>query len=185
MLHPIMLTKRIIRSKIKAELKAQKERDRSLKSKLIKDALFGASVFKKAKRVMFYIAFGGEVDTADMIKEAQKLGKIIVVPVCKKNRIIKACLLGKDARLARGPYGIWEPVIQECLDLKHLDLVVVPGIAFDKEGNRLGRGKGYYDRFLKKLPKKTTSIGLAFDFQILPFVPAKVHDVSVNKIFFA
>ncbi len=180
-----MLTKRIIRSKIKARLESQRERDRRRKSRLIKEALFGVSVFKKAKRVMFYIAFGGEVDTEDMIKEAQELGKIIVVPVCKKNRIIKACLLGKDAKLARGPYGIWEPVVQECVDLKHLDLVIVPGIAFDKKGNRLGRGKGYYDRFLKRLPRKTTSIGLAYDFQILPSVPAKAHDVGVNKVFFA
>jgi 5-formyltetrahydrofolate cyclo-ligase len=179
------LTKSIIRSKIRAKLKAQKERDRSRKSKLIKDALFSTSVFKKAKRVMFYITFGGEVNTVEMIKEAQKLGKIIVVPVCKKNRIIKACLLGKDTKLARGPYGIWEPVVQECVNLKRLDLVVIPGVAFDREGNRLGRGKGYYDRFLKKLSKRTASIGLAFDFQILPFVPAKVHDVSVNKVLFA
>jgi 5-formyltetrahydrofolate cyclo-ligase len=61
----------------------------------------------------------------------------------------------------------------------------VPGLAFDKKGNRLGRGKGCYDRFLKRLPKKIPTIGLAFDFQILPKIPAKTHDISVNKVIFA
>ncbi|MCX5706588.1 MAG: 5-formyltetrahydrofolate cyclo-ligase, partial [Candidatus Omnitrophica bacterium] len=60
-----------------------------------------------------------------------------------------------------------------------------PGLAFDKKGNRLGRGKGYYDRFLKKIPKDTPSIGLAFDLQILPSVPTSSHDVSVSKVLFA
>jgi 5-formyltetrahydrofolate cyclo-ligase len=62
-----------------------------------------------------------------------------------------------------------------------LDLVIVPGIAFDKKGRRLGRGKGCYDRFLKALPKDTPTIGLAFDFQVLPEIPATAHDVGVKK----
>lgn len=179
------LTKAKIRSKILYKLRTQKEAERESKSRAIKDMLFRLRVFNKAKRVMFYITFGGEVETKDMIKEAQKLGKIIAVPICKKNRIIKACLLGKNSKMARGPYGIWEPVQKECLNLKYLDLVIAPGVAFDKKGLRLGRGKGYYDRFLKRLSPKTTSVGLAFDFQILPAIPAATHDVSVHKVLFA
>lgn len=181
----VVLTKKQIRSKIIFKLKTQKERERKQKSRLIKEKLFETLVFRKAKTVMFYITFDGEVDTKEMIKEAQKLGKIIVVPVCKKNRAIRACFLGDQTKLARGPYGIREPAVKESIHLKYLDLVVVPGVAFDKQGLRLGRGKGYYDRFLKKLHKKTTSIGLAFDFQILPFVPATTHDLAVDKIVFA
>lgn len=181
----IALTKKQIRSKIIFKLKTQKERERKLKSRLIKDKLFETPVFKKAKTVMFYIAFNGEVDTKEMIKEAQKLGKIIVVPVCGKNRVIKACFLGDQTKLARGPYGICEPATKESIDLKNLDLVIVPGVAFDKQGNRLGRGKGYYDRFLEKLPEETASVGLAFDFQILPSVPATTHDLAVGKVIFA
>lgn len=184
-INALALTKAKIRSKILEKLKAQKEEERNLKSKSIKEKLFRLEVFKQAKRVMFYIAFGGEVETKDMIKEAQKLGKIIAVPICKKNRIIKACLFGDKAHLERGPYSIWEPVKKECLTLKFLDLAIVPGLAFDKKGRRLGRGKGYYDRFLKRLTPNTTSIGLAFDFQILPNIPATTHDVSVNKVLFA
>lgn len=181
----VELTKKFVRSKILSKLIKQKEGDRERKSRIIKEALFRTRVFKRAKIVMFYIAFDGEVNTKDMIEEAKKIGKIIVVPICKKNRIIKACLFGNKERLVKGPYGILEPMVKTCVSLEHLDLVIVPGVAFDDKGHRLGRGKGYYDRFLRKLSGKTTSIGLAFDFQILPSIPAATYDVNVNKVIFA
>ncbi|MDD2689214.1 MAG: 5-formyltetrahydrofolate cyclo-ligase [Candidatus Omnitrophica bacterium] len=181
-----MLTKEQIRSKILLRLKTQKEENRERKSKLIKKKLFGVSIFKKAKFVMFYIAFGKEVNTEEMIKEAKNLGKIVYVPVCKKNRItLRPCILEDNASLKKGPYGVCEPINKKSIPVKDLDLVIVPGIAFDKKGSRLGRGKGCYDRFLKKLPKDTPTIGLAFDFQIMPSLPRQTHDISVDKIIFA
>jgi len=181
-----MLTKQKIRSKILGRLKAQKEEDRNRKSRIIKEKLLRRQFFRKAKTVMFYIAFGKEVDTTEMLKEAKKLGKIVTVPVCKNNKVtIRPCILDDNAKFKKGPYGICEPSTKRFISLKELDLVVVPGVAFDKKGNRLGRGKGCYDRFLNRLPKETPSIGLAFDFQILPSIPAKAHDVSVNKVIFA
>ena len=180
------LTKKQMRSKILLRLKTQKEEDRNRKSKFIKDKLFRASVFKKAKIVMFYISFNGEVNTEEMIKEAHRLGKIVAVPVCKGNRItIRPCLLRNKAKVKKGPYGICEPAVKKYIKLEDLDLVIVPGIAFDKKGNRLGRGKGCYDYFLKRVTGDTASIGLAFDFQILPSLPATTQDVSVNKIIYA
>ena len=180
------LTKKQIRSKILLKIKTQKEEDRDRKSKIIKEKLFRTRVFKKAKRMMFYISFGGEVDTKEMIKAAIKLGKIVAVPVCRRNRIvIRPCILQDKARLKKGPYGISEPAMKTFINSRDIDLVVVPGVAFDKQGHRLGRGKGYYDCFLKKLPKKTPSIGLAFDFQILPSMPTTPQDVNVDKIIFA
>ena len=180
------LTKKQIRSKILARLKTQKEEDRNRKSKFIKDKLFRASVFKKAKTVMFYISFDGEVNTEEMIKEAHRLGKIVAVPVCKGNRItIRPCLLRNKAKVKKGPYGICEPAVKKYIKLEDLDLVIVPGIAFDKKGNRLGRGKGCYDYFLKRVAGDSASIGLAFDFQILPSLPATTTDVKIGKVIFA
>jgi 5-formyltetrahydrofolate cyclo-ligase len=179
------LTKEEIRSKIRLKLKNQKEEDRKRKSGLIKNKLFKTRFFKKAKIVMFYVSFKGEVITKEMIQETRRLGRKVVVPVCEKDKIIRACLLGDNSRMVKGPYGISEPAEKKLVNLKDLDLVVVPGIAFTKEGARLGRGKGYYDRFLKKLPDKTVSIGLAFGFQVLSTLPASPHDVSVNKVIFA
>lgn len=178
----VRLTKRIIRSKILLRLKTQKEEDRAAKSRIIANKLFRTGVFKKAKKILFYVSFEGEVNTEGMIKKALKLGKIIAVPVCIKNRMIKPCLLKENAELVKGPYGTREPVGKECLCPGDIDLALVPGLAFDAKGNRLGRGKGYYDRFLKRLPHTAVSIGLAFDFQILSCIPTTKHDVAVNRI---
>lgn len=180
------LTKTQIRSKIISRLKTQKEDTRDRKSREILEQLLRQKEFIKAKIVMFYIAFDGEVNTEEMIKEAKKLGKTVTVPVCKRNRItLRPCILDDNAGLKKGPYGVCEPSTKRFIRSKDLDLVIVPGVAFDRKGNRLGRGKGCYDLFLKKLPKDTPAIGLAFDFQILPTIPAKMHDVSVNKVIFA
>jgi 5-formyltetrahydrofolate cyclo-ligase len=180
-----MLTKARIRSKILLRLKTQKEEDRNRKSKLITHKLLRNKVFKKAKIVMFYIAFGGEVNTEEMIREAQKTGKLICVPVCRKDReTMQPAILEDHAKLIKGPYGVLEPATRAHVEPKDLDLVIVPGVAFDKKGNRLGRGKGCYDRFLCSLSEKTASIGLAFDFQILPLVPTACHDVSVKQVIF-
>jgi len=179
------LTKSQIRNKILLRLKTQKEEDRSKKSKIIKERLFRSLFFKKAKAIMFYLSFDGEVNTKEMIKEAQKIGKIVAVPVCQRNRIIKPARLTKKAKLKKGPYGICEPAVKRFMNGKDLDLVIVPGVAFDRQGNRLGRGKGHYDYFLKKIFKRTTSVGLAFDFQILSFLPTTKRDTSVDRIIFA
>lgn len=181
----VMLTKARIRSKILLRLKTQKEEDRNRKSKLITSKLLRNKVFKKAKIVMFYIAFGGEVNTEEMIREAQKTGKLICVPVCRKDReTMQPAILEDHAKLIKGPYGVLEPATRAQVEPKDLDLVIVPGVAFDKKGNRLGRGKGCYDRFLCSLSAKTASIGLAFDFQMLPLVPTACHDVSVKQVIF-
>lgn len=181
-----MLTKQQIRSKILYKLKTQKEETRDRKSKVIKQKLFRTKVFKKAKIVMFYLSHRGEVDTREMIRRAIEKGKIVAVPVCdRKTEAIIPCIMGLNTRLKKGLYGVLEPCKRSHLSLKKIDLVIVPGIAFDKEGNRLGRGRGCYDRFLKLLPEKTTRFALAFDFQILPSLPVQLHDLSVNKTIFA
>ena len=178
------LTKDEIRSKILLRLKTQKEESRERKSKVIKDKLFRTLVFRNAKHVMFYISFDGEVDTREMIKETKRLGKIVAVPICKAGGILSPSLLGEKTKLKKGLYGVYEPAVQRGIDLREIDLVVVPGVAFDTRGNRLGRGEGCYDRFLKKIPKRTVSMGLAFDFQILPSLPATTHDVGVKRAIF-
>jgi len=180
------LTKKQIRSKILLRLKTQKEEERNRKSRIIKDKLFKTKVFKKAKIVMFYISFDGEVNTQEMIKEAHKLGKIVAVPVGKTQQAtLRPCILAHKGKLKKGAYGICEPRVKKYIKLEDLDLVIVPGIAFDKKGNRLGRGRGCYDYFLKRRNFHAASIGLAFDFQILPSLPATTTDVKVGRVIFA
>lgn len=179
----VRLTKRLLRSKIILLLKKQKEEDRNRRSRQIQGKLLRSKAFQKAKTVMFYIALNGEVDTGRMIEIARKSGKKVAVPVCRKKALtIKPCILDGHGGLIMGPYGVIEPAVKRCVRLEELDLVITPGLAFDRKGNRLGRGKGYYDRFLRLLPKDTPSVGLAFDFQILPVVPTAPHDVSVHRV---
>ena len=84
----------------------------------------------------------------------------------------------------KGTYGIGEPPFDpdKVLDLKDLDAVIVPGLAFDKLHHRLGRGAGYYDRFLSKLPKTVTTVGFAFDFQLTESLPTEAHDMRLQQI---
>jgi len=132
---------------------------------------------------MFYIALNGEVNTEEMIKAAKKIGKIVAVPVCKRaGSTMKPCILDGHGGLRKGPYGVVEPAVERPARIRDLDLIIVPGLAFDKKGNRLGRGKGYYDRFLSRVPKDTPVIGMAFDYQVLPSVPTLAHDVSVTRV---
>ena len=180
------LTKQQIRSKILFRLKTQKEEDRNKKSNAIARKLFGLKLFKKAKVVMFYVSFDGEVNTEDMIEKARKLGKIIALPACNARKcMIAPCAYGHSMPLRRGLYGILEPQVKKPMPVEQVDLLIVPGVAFDKKGNRLGRGKGYYDRFLNTLNPDTPRIGLAFDFQILPSLPITSADVPVNRVLFA
>ena len=178
------LTKSAIRSKILHKLKTQKEEDRNSKSENIKNKLFRTLVFKKAKNVMFYIAFGGEVETREMIRAALDLGKRVVVPFCKGRKILP-CILEKGMSLVKGLYGTQEPESKRLMEAKDIDLIIVPAVAFDKAGNRLGRGGGCYDAFLGQLSADTPRIGLAFDFQILPTLPTSLHDQAVNRVIFA
>lgn len=179
------LTKDAIRTTILVKLKSLRRQDRERKSRLIRRKLFATRAFRQAKTVMFYVSLANEVNTEEMIKHALLLGKMVVVPVCAAGSDLCACVLHAGARLLKGPYGIEEPVEKKPLDPSRIDLVVVPGLAFTRSGKRLGRGKGYYDRFLKRLSKRACTIGLAFDFQILPALPTTPLDVDVSRVIFA
>ncbi len=182
--------KKKIREVVLQKLKKHKEEERLKKSSKIASKLFLLSEFLKAKTILFYLSFDGEVDTLRMIKNAMKQGKKVAVPVIHKKarEIVPSVLEDFDAELKIGPYGVLHPKEEYIrpIPLEKIDLVVVPGLAFDKAGNRLGRGMGYYDRFLSRIHKDTPVIGLAFDFQIIDdFPPLEPHDLSVSKVLFA
>ncbi len=175
-----------IREEIKYKFKAYSVLEKSRKSAIIKNKLFNEEGFKKANVVMFYVSLKDEVDTFLMIDEALKAGKRIAVPVIIKEnkRLIAGEIHNRLEDLESQHFGIYQPrqdrVKEVPLEIR--DLVVVPGVAFDRKNIRLGRGHGYYDRFLSGLPKRTKTIGLAFDFQVLEDLPQDPHDVPVSKI---
>ncbi len=181
------MQKQTLRQKLLGLLKNQKEEIRRQKSRLIQKRLFTTPAFQAAKTVMLYCSFDGEVETGEMIKQAKKMGKNVAVPVTVRTekKIIPSLVNNIEEELTDGPYGIKQPKQerQHFVDNDRLDLVVVPGVAFDRCNNRLGRGEGYYDRFLKLLPSTTPTIGLAFDFQLVDALPElEAHDIPVSLV---
>ena len=179
--------KQILRERILTLLRNQKEEDRLNKSLVIFDKLLNMLEFRNALTILFYASFDGEVYTFEMMKQAQKLGKEIGLPRFTKEekQIIPVRVANPDKDLEPGPYGIMQPKASraQTLSLEEIDMVIVPGVAFDKENNRLGRGGGYYDRFLKIIPRDIPSIGLAFDFQLVDRIPRQdAQDVPVSHV---
>ena len=174
-----------IRAHIKKLMGTHSELEKSEKSDIIRGKLFKEEMFKKAKVVMFYVSLKDEVDTLPMIDEALKAGKRVCVPVILKEemKLIAGEIKDRKADLEKQHFGIYQPKKDKVreIPLKDIDLVVVPGIAFDKNNVRLGRGHGYYDRFLSGLHEGTNTIGLAFRFQVLEDLPKQPHDIPVTK----
>ena len=162
------------------------KQEKKEKSKKIIDNLKSLKEFKSAKNIMFYVSFKNEVDTHEIIKELlAKKEKTIIVPYVLKNYpILQLSELKNFDWLEPKTFGILEPrefYIRD-FSIEKLDLVIVPGIVFDKKGYRVGYGHGYYDRFLKKIRRDTKKIGLAFDFQVVEDIPEGRYDVPVDIV---
>lgn len=173
-----------VRKEILHKLNSQGGEEALKKSRMIQKKLFSLPEFRKAKTVMFYASKPNEVSTYEMIDGALGAGKKVALPRCASQKtFVPKEISNRHTDLEKGSYGIYEPLRQKTdVRPERIDLVVVPGVAFDIENGRLGRGKGYYDRFLKKVPPGRTIIGLAFDFQIVKSLPKDSHDIPVSKV---
>ncbi|NTV30270.1 MAG: 5-formyltetrahydrofolate cyclo-ligase [Candidatus Omnitrophica bacterium] len=182
----VIYTKQELRQAILDRILNQKEDEASFKSRVIGEKLLALPVFQKAKTILLYASIRGEVDTFAVIKAALALGKRVALPVVMKeqSRIIPVAV-SSVRQLRKGAYGILEPDARGTgeVPLQEIDLVVVPGVVFDTSNNRLGRGAGYYDRLLAKLPPQTPTVGLAFDCQIVDVIPGlEPHDRPVTQV---
>jgi 5-formyltetrahydrofolate cyclo-ligase len=156
------------------------------KSMKIKDSFISLKETRKAKKIMIYVSFKSEVRTREIILELLKRRKKVIVPVIdsKKNEINLSELKNFQKELVPNKLGIFQPSKEffRPFKPKELDLIVVPGIAFDEKGTRIGFGKGYYDKFLSKIPKRIPVIALAFEEQIGKNLSCEKHDIPVHKI---
>jgi len=177
-----------MKQKLKLEIfekrKKLSEEEVKEKSKKVIDNLRALEEFQKAKNILFYVSVNNEVDTREIIKELLKEKNIIIPYTIKNKPAIFLSELKDFVELEPKAFGILEPkekYIRE-FDGEKLDLVIVPGIVFDKNGHRIGYGYGYYDRFLKTIAKDVVKIGLAFDFQLVDKVPEEEHDVPLDIV---
>ena len=154
---------------------------RGQKSLRIKENLFGLREFKDAKVVLFFASFRDEVETLGMIKEALDMGKMVYLPKVEGDSL-GIYEIEKASDLKAGYMGIPEPEadIDKKRDIAQVDVIIVPGAAFDTEGNRLGYGKGYYDRLLRE--RGAPLIALAFEEQVFERLPREPHDVRMDIV---
>ena len=164
------------------ELLIQKRRmlsdaDRASMSQAILSQLEKMTVFREAKTVLLYYPKNNEVDVLPLFKR-YKREKTLLLPVSHRKEMTAHPYEGNE-KMHRGKFGIPEPTT--AMYEGKIDVIIVPAVAFDKTGNRLGRGGGFYDRFLKKHPHATL-IGVGYDFQLVEEVPVRKHDQKVHRI---
>jgi len=176
--------KQILKQEIIVKRKALSKQEINKKSSNIKENLYSLKEFKAAKNVMLYVSFNNEVDTQEVIKELLNKKNVIIPYVVKNNPILQLSELKGFNELEPKTFGILEPKENFTREFssKKLDVVVVPGLVFDKNGHRIGYGYGYYDRFLKNLDKNIIKIGLGFELQIVDKIPEERHDVPVDFV---
>ena len=177
-------TKQELRKQMRAQLAALTAADVHAKSAAIWERLSVLPEFAGAARWLIYVSKGTEVDTHGLIQQLLALGRRVCVPKfdTSKQAYVASALHDFTADLAMGRFGILEPRLEAMRPTAgdQIDAALVPGLAFDKTGNRLGRGMGYFDSLLQEV--RGTKIALAYDFQILSGVPAEAHDVRVDFI---
>lgn len=155
------------------------------KSKCAAENFLSLPQYQKADTILVYLSYNNEIDTSSIIKDAWYQQKKVLVPVCQKED--KSLLLSEltcFSEIGLGTWNIPEPRKEFIRPTppKEVSLAIIPGLAFDTQGYRLGYGAGYYDRFLPRLDPDCPLIALAYDFQVIEHIPYEQHDVPVDII---
>lgn len=142
------------------------------------ERLIGHDLYKKCKKIFLYASVGAEVDTRALIEIAYKQGKIVALPICLGNGVMD--FYQYDGTLREGKYCIPEPTTGTVLYPDSSDVMIVPGLAFDKKGYRMGQGGGYYDRYLEK--HRCITIGVCREMFFVENVPICWNDLPVDYV---
>lgn len=176
--------KQTIRKLIKRRIKEIDREKLQQETHLVEERFLELAVYKDARVIMFYWSLPGEIETKNLIRKAKEENKIVALPVIGDDVSLQPYEFTHQEGLVKNALGIWEPNKETAskIDIRDLDVVVVPAVAFGKDNSRLGRGKGYYDRFLKRLSPKTCTIGLALSAQVLKNLPVSSQDKKVDVV---
>jgi 5-formyltetrahydrofolate cyclo-ligase len=178
--------KQEIRDEIVQKISSLGQSPLAAKTKAIEERLFEFANYLEARIALLYTPAPGEVDTQEIIKRSYLYHKIVVLPAydpqTKKMTLRKVDDPEKD--LIQGPRGNMEPNPERCktVPLDCLDIAIIPGLAMDEKGGRIGLGNGYYDRLIPDLPITTRKVGLVFEDQIVSMVPMENHDKYVDIV---
>jgi 5-formyltetrahydrofolate cyclo-ligase len=184
----IQKSKADIRKEMAVMIDRLSEDELSEKTREIEDRLFEFANFLEAKIALLYINKENEVISRDIIQRTFDYNKIVVLPLVNANananelKLYKIDNPAKD--LKSGPGGGLQPDAEKCrvVPIECIDIAIIPGIAFDEKGGRIGPGDGYYDRLIPNLPITTRKVALALDSQVIAQIPAESHDKQVDII---
>jgi len=174
-----------IRTAAHAARRAQEDKDGV--SQQITDKVIRLPAYQNADYVMWYVDVRAEVRTRHALPDAVASDKRVVIPFCVDGEL-ELFLLESMDELSEGMYGILEPrdelrnVSEKRVEVSQLDLILVPGVAFDARGGRTGHGKGYYDKLLENARPDTPLVALAFDCQIFDEIPMQSHDIHMDMV---
>lgn len=173
----VVSEKQKIRSEVRIKKSALSEEDRQEAAKIVFERVEASDAFKDSNIVLLYWSLPDELPTHEFIDKWSG-SKMILLPVVN-NGLLEIRRYTSRENLSKGPYGISEPIDNSEYKDK-IDLAIVPGVAFDCENRRIGRGKGYYDRFLAN--RGVYKIGVGFDFQLYKNLPGAAFDIKMNKV---
>jgi 5-formyltetrahydrofolate cyclo-ligase len=178
--------KRYIRRTLRAVRRGLSEAERLARSRRVWERVAALACYQHARVVLGYMAFDHEVLTDGLMRRAMASGKQLVLPMVLGNRQGMALYVIEELErdVAPGYCGILEPQPRRTRAVapETLELALIPGVAFDLRGGRLGLGAGFYDRLLSQLPRGIPMVGLAFDFQVIPRLPLQPHDILLDAI---
>ena len=172
--------KQALRQHLLAVRQAQSEVEQAAKSRRIRQHLETLPFYKNALLVMYYVAAHGEASLNPLIQGSLEQKMVLLPRTNLETKMIEPYELRKWEDLRPAPFGLSEPPQDQWLPPEFLELVLVPGVAFDRAGNRLGHGYGYYDRFLKGT--HAVRVGIAYQFQIVDKVPVGPWDQEMDVV---
>ncbi len=181
MISQSQMLKNKIRQEMKIKLAALAPEEYHPLNFTIEQRFFNLPILQTSQTIMLYYSIDHEVATVSIILKLLKAGKKVALPTCIDKTNIRAGIVDDLNELRPGVFGIHEPLLSSVeMNPAEIDLLIVPGVAFDRNGMRLGHGAGYYDRFLSK----TTGykLGLAYDFQIIDNFAYESHDVPMDAL---
>jgi len=177
----IVRSKKALRREIKALKKEISPRERHIRSEMIMKKVENHPAFASARTVFIFWSMDDEVDTRDLIKKWADR-KRFILPAVNGNELHLKEFTGIQKLVSGATYEIPEPEGKPFIDYDDIDLAIIPGVAFDRDNNRLGRGKAYYDKTLHRLKGKAELIGICYDFQLVDKVPTEPHDVKLDGV---
>jgi len=176
--------KQNLRKLIQDKRNAIPAEERNNKSRKAAEKFFFTKDYVEAVNILLYFPFRSEIDTTIIIRKALRDRKKIILPRVWHKNLDLYYIENYEHQLKKGSYGIMEPVPELCepAEVSEMDLVIVPGVCFDKNFNRLGYGGGFYDKLLPLLNNNVKKIALCFEMQMLPEIPISNYDIKVDEI---